>query len=458
MGTPVEIRPQPGPQEAFLSSPADICIYGGAAGGGKTWGLLIEPLRHIDNPDFGAVLFRRTYAEVRNEGGLWDEAMKIYPLFGAKPRIGELSFSFPSAATVSFGHLQFEQDKFRWQGSQVPLLGFDELTHFSRSQFFYMMSRNRSMSGIRSYIRATTNPDSESWVSEFLEWWIDPDTGFAIKERAGVLRWFVQSGEETLWANSPDDLKSETIGAVPKSVTFIPASVQDNKKLLEKDPGYLSNLASLPYVERMRLLDGNWRVRPGAGKVFNREWFEIVDFAPMEGVDARFWDFAATVVKVRGDDPDYTATVRIRRSGGFYYIVHASQVRKSPPELEAYMRQVVAHDQVELKGSKVQYLLRWEIEPGSAGIRETHRLTQFFPGLDRQGVHPYGDKLTRAKPFASQAEMGLVKVLRAPWTEMLLSHLHHQPDLPHDDLMDACSGAFATLEGQIRRRARSVRG
>jgi hypothetical protein len=81
-----EIRPQAGPQTTFLSTRADIAIYGGAAFGGKTWALTVEPLRHVDNPHFGAVFFRRTSPQITNEGGPWDEAEKIYPLIGASPR------------------------------------------------------------------------------------------------------------------------------------------------------------------------------------------------------------------------------------------------------------------------------------------------------------------------------------------------------------------------------------
>ena len=71
-GEPLIIRPQPGPQEAFFSTPADICLYGGSAGGGKSWSLLAEPLRHIHNPKFSAVIFRRYADEITMEGGLWD--------------------------------------------------------------------------------------------------------------------------------------------------------------------------------------------------------------------------------------------------------------------------------------------------------------------------------------------------------------------------------------------------
>src|SRR5580658_6295618 len=120
-----EIRPQPGPQEWFLSSCADIAIYGGAAGGGKSFGLLMEPLRHIANQHFGGVIFRRTSPQITNEGALWDEAGKLYPLLGAEARVGSLEYRFPAGASVSFRHLQHEATKFDWQGAQVPFIGFD---------------------------------------------------------------------------------------------------------------------------------------------------------------------------------------------------------------------------------------------------------------------------------------------------------------------------------------------
>ncbi|MDQ7776297.1 MAG: terminase family protein [Paracoccus aminovorans] len=132
MGAINEIRPQPGPQTQFLSSPADIAIYGGGAGGGKTWALLMEPLRHSANPDFGAVFFRRTTVQIRNEGGLWDESVKLYPLIGAAPKEVTLEWKFPSGASLSMAHLEHDKTVANWQGSQIALLLFDELDAFQR--------------------------------------------------------------------------------------------------------------------------------------------------------------------------------------------------------------------------------------------------------------------------------------------------------------------------------------
>jgi len=445
-----EIRPQP-KQIQFLSTSADVAFYGGSAGGGKSWSLLMEPLRHIANGRFGAVIFRRTYPQVTNEGGLWDQSTRLYPYAGAKPKQGDLTWVFPSGAKFKFAHLQHETSVLDWQGSEIPYMGFDELTHFTEKQFFYMLSRNRSTCGIRPYVRAGMNPDADSWVSKFIEWWID-DNGFAISERGGVIRWFIRHDGVIRWGDTPEELKQQYGDDVlPKSFTFVPATIHDNQQLLRVDPGYLANLQALSLVERQRLLDGNWKVRPEAGKVFNRDWFEIVDAhqIPKDGVECRSFDFAASVKELEGDDPDYTADVKIRKFNNTYYIMDCRQVRKAPADIDNLVKQTVKNDVALIHNTPIRYMVRWEIEPGSAGLRENWRLSTLLDGYDCGGVRPTGDKLTRAKPLAAQAEVGNVKLLRGAWNEEFLTHMHHQPDWTHDDIMDAASGAYNELSDVI---------
>lgn len=137
------LKPQEGPQEAFLATPADIAIYGGAAGGGKSYALLLEAARHTGNPKFGAVIFRRQSIQITQEGGLWDTSAEIYGGL-AVPRTSPRRFwRFRSGAKVNFAHIDGDKDLNGWQGSQIALIGYDELTHFTKHQFFYMMSRNR---------------------------------------------------------------------------------------------------------------------------------------------------------------------------------------------------------------------------------------------------------------------------------------------------------------------------
>ena len=198
------LRPQKGPQEDFLSTPADICIYGGAAGGGKTFALLLGPLRYMNVRKYGCVIFRRNFNQIYAEGGLWDEAMNMYyGIPGAYPRKSMNLWQFTdkngrATAKVSFAHIERDEDVHKWQGSQICAICFDELTHFSEKTFFYMFSRNRSTCGVKPYIRATCNPDPDSWVAKFIEWWIDNDTGYPIKERSGRIRWMIRRGRDLI--------------------------------------------------------------------------------------------------------------------------------------------------------------------------------------------------------------------------------------------------------------------
>jgi len=446
----VTIGPQKGPQYAFSSSDADICIFGGAAGGGKTFGLLLEPLRHVGNPGFGAVIFRRTYPEIMMEGGLWDEAEWLYPLLGATSHLGRMEWTFPGGARVRFAHLQYDKDVRNFQGAQIALLGFDQLEHFTEKQFWYMLSRNRSTCGVRPYCRATCNPDPDSFVADLVAWWI-ADDGFADLSRAGILRWFVRIGGRLEWANSRQALVDK-FGpeSRPMSLTFIPSSVYDNLILLEKDPDYLAKLRALTVVEQARLLGdpergGNWHIRPEAGKVFNRDQFEIVDAVPAGGTECRFWDFAATEKEVKGDEPAATASVKMRRVGDTYYILDCTAEFWAAGIVHGKVKNLALQDAAKVRGTGTRYQVRWEIEPGSASKRENVDLVKLLAGLDAKGIRPQGDKLTRALPLARQAEANNVKLLRGPWNEKWLNHMHNQPDIREKDIMDASSGAFTAL-------------
>lgn len=452
------VRPQRGPQEAFLATPADICIYGGAAGGGKTVGLLLEPLRHIANAEFSAVVFRRVGPQITNPGGLWDEAGKFYPLAGAEAHLQPLEYRFPSGARIRFASMQYDATRLDWQGAQIPLIEFDELTHFSEAQFFYMLSRNRSTCGVRPYMRATCNPDPDSWVAGLIAWWLGED-GYPIRERAGVLRWFVRINDELVWADTPGELHQRYPDSEPKSLTFIGARLEDNPALMAADPGYKANLLALSYIDRERLYGGNWAVRAEAGKLFNRGWVNVVKAPPSDGQLVRFWDFAATAKTIAKADPDYTASVLMQHHRGHWYVLDVTAAQEGPAEVERMFVNMSLQDASYANARALPYAVRWEIEPGSAAIRDAQRLTAMLAGLDAKGTPSRGDKITRAKPFLAQAEAGNVSYTAGEWNERWLRHMHGQPDLPHDDIWDATAGAFAALTTlSTPRRARSYQG
>lgn len=447
----IEFRPQEGPQTTFLSSDADIVFYGGAAGGGKTFGLLLDVGRHQDNADFKALIFRRQSVQITNPGGLWDEATKMYSHF-TQDFSGRPNFevNFPQGASVKFAHLNQEDDKFNYQGAQVCYLGFDEVTHFSKTQFFYMLSRLRSVSGVPGHVRCTCNPDPDSWVAEFISWWIGED-GFPIPSRAGKKRWFIKQGDEIKWANTREELaklSTKDVPVLPLSVTFIPAKITDNQILLTKDPQYLANLHAQDSVERARLLDGNWKIRSVAGEMFKRSWFKIIDALPPDHTIVariRYWDRAATEPNKDNPNPDWTAGLLLLRDGnGVYYVAHVERFRATPLKVKQRIRNQAEQDRVRTK-------IGVEEDPGQAGVSEADDLVRHLTGYIAKKYRPTGDKITRAKPVSAQSEIGNIYLLRGAWNEAFLSELESfgentiKDKNVKKDQVDAFSGAFNAL-------------
>ncbi len=451
-----EIRPQPGPQEAFLTSPADVVIYGGAAGGGKTYGMLLDALHYTHVQGFGAVFFRKNHNQIFSEGGLWDTSLDLYTgLPNAVPTIGKSQWKFldPRGRTlsrVSFKHIERDMDLGKWQGSQICGLYFDELTHFSEKTFFYMFSRNRSLCGVRPYTRASCNPDADSWVAKFIEWWIDPNTGYPIPERSGVIRWFIRIEEVLHWANTREELwerfnlTTKTERDKPKSVTFIAASVYDNKLLLEKDPGYLANLEAMALVERERLLHGNWKIKAAAGLFFKRAQLgKRLDAVPTDVVRwVRCWDLAASEKTQKGD-PAYTAGVLMgKRSNGRYIIADVINRQMAASDVRKTILMTAQMDRDKYGDVRI----RLPQDPGQAGKEQAQSYIKFLSGFNVTTELESGSKATRAEPMAAQWQAGNFDILAGEWNELYLLQLENFPDGKFKDMVDASANAFLEIE------------
>lgn len=409
--------------------------------------MLLEMLRNVDNSNFNAVIFRRDTSQIFNEGGLWDNAIEMYRPLGIEAvRTPYPTIRFPSGAKIRFSHLQYDKDVHKWQGAQIVLIAFDELAHFSSQQFFYMLSRNRSTCGVKPYVRATCNPDADSWLAKFIQWWWDEDTGYPIPERSGVIRYFVRVGDNIIWGDS----KAEIVREHPeinkewiKSFTFIASKLSDNKILMEKDPGYLGNLMAQSEVERERLLHGNWKIRPAAGKYFKRGSFEIVDVVPNK-VEAwvRSWDLAATEVSNAEPSPDATAGVLIgRMTDGRYIVADVKHIRKNANDVRKAVLSAATLDKVRYKNVKITV----PQDPGQAGKEQANSYVKMLAGHPIETIRPTGSKENRANPFASQVQAGNVLMLRGDWNEEYLAELESFPDGSHDDMVDASSDAFNKL-------------
>lgn len=447
MGKIIRIGPQKGPQERFLATSADICIYGGAAGGGKTFGLLLEPIRHMNNKNYNAVIFRSNYTQVTSPGGLWDGSGKIYSLVkGAYPlKTPKLHWTFKSGATVNFAHLGSDSDCQNWQGSQIAMIGFDELTHFSKHQFFYMLSRNRTDSGVAPYVRATCNPDADSWVADFIKWWITPETGYPIPERSGVIRYMVRLNDEIIWGDSKEELAAQGYDAQDvKSVTFIASTLQDNQILMKMDPGYLANLKALPTVERERLLLGNWKIKAAAGLFFRRTQVgEMLEELPKDVISwCRGWDLAATSEDEDGD-PAYTAGVLIgKRKSGRYIVADVINKRLAASDVRTIIKMTAQVDKAKYK----RVIERLPQDPGQAGKEQAQSYVKFLAGFLVKTIGESGSKESRAEPFAAQWQAGNVDVLIGEWNEMYFNQLESFPESKFKDMVDASSSAFNEVE------------
>lgn len=438
------IQAQPGPQQTFLSCPADIAIYGGAAGSGKTFAELLEPLHYITTvPGFNAICFRRTTPMIRSGGGLWDESMQLYS-GRAEPKESTLEWLFPcegakSPNRLKFAHLEYEKNALDYQGAQLCLIMFDELTHFSAQQFWYLMSRNRSICGVSPYVRATCNPDPDSWVAELISWWVGDD-GYPLPDRSGQIRWFVRQNNELIWADTEEELAAQYPELTPKSFTFIAATLDDNPILMEADPSYRANLLALPEVEKERLLHGNWKIRPAGGNVFRREWFrKLVPEQIIRQTPYRYklgsWDTAFKVDNKDGDatDPDYSVyTLWGVTDSGFYLLDHF-RARMEYPDLLSTAINLYVRD-------RPNALLIEDKASGQSLIQSLRSCGQPVPIVP---IKPIGTKIDRAYQAVPYFSAGMVHFPEgAPWLHDYTEELVSFPDAAHDDSVDSTSQAI----------------
>lgn len=439
-------------QARFLLLPGREALYGGAAGGGKSDALLMAALQYVHVPRYAAIIFRRTFADLAKPGAIMDRAKEwLIGRPGVRWNDNDKQFTFAcpggGRASLTFAYLLHENDKLNYQSAEFQFIGFDELTHFSESQYRYMFSRCRRPKRERAdeesaadplgtvplRVRSASNPGGpgHGWV---LGRFIDG----ARNERGEVWK-----------ANGPVDLMAArawlrdlptvnddgTTGREDR--VFVPARLEDNP-FLDTDE-YNRNLQELDAVTRAQLRRGDWSVRP-KGPLFDRSWFDIVDEVPARARRFRYWDMAATQEEP-GKDPDWTVGARCAYDDaeGILYVEDVQRLRERPATVEKRIKLAG-----ELDGKRVPVAI--EQEPGSSGVMVIdHYVRRVLRGWAVYGDKKTGSKVEMAKPLSALAERRGVRLVRGPWIPDFLDEVEAFPFGDKDDQVDAVDGAHRWL-------------
>ena len=225
-----------GKQELFMNSEAFETLFGGAAGGGKSYGQLIDALVYACNySNSKQIIFRRTFPDL--ERSIIRTSLEMYPREIASYNSSKHTWTFKNGSIIDFVYIDNENDVYQYQSAEYDVIRFDELTHFTEYMYVYMISRCRGANGYPKRIKSSTNPGGVGhvWVKErFID----------IGKYGEIHECRLETGEKT-------------------TRLFIPSFVTDNKYLMEADPDYVKRLDALPEKERKALKDGNWDIFDG---------------------------------------------------------------------------------------------------------------------------------------------------------------------------------------------------
>ena len=248
----------------------------------KSFSLLMESLKDITNGRFNAILLRNERDDLQD---LVNTSYQLYDSFGTYNRsINDMTWNFYNGGKLKFSYYagSYEDFETRFRGRQYSYIGIDEITQIAYRKFKFLVTCNRNAYGIRNRFYGTCNPDPDSWVRKFIDWWIDED-GLPIAEKDGIIRYCFMDGEtpdQIYWGSTPEEVyeqckdiidplwkdEYEALGfnkitMFVKSATFIKGKLEENIALISSDPNYVANLAQQDEEQRARDLEGNWNFK-----------------------------------------------------------------------------------------------------------------------------------------------------------------------------------------------------
>jgi len=466
--------PSPKQRLALELSHVEEMLCGGAAGGGKSDGLLEMALQFVDVGGYQAGIFRKTEVDLKKPDSILDRAHSWFAGTPAHWDGGASAFRFPSGATIHFGYGQSKAElEQRYQGPAFQFIGIEEAGQWTEEAYRFMFSRLRRLTGtpVPLRMRATCNPGGvgAEWIRRrFIDFAkMLGNESYTVKELIAAKKRGEALPERPIFVSpaSSDIVQlCKELGREPQGAYFIPWFAQDNPGLDQVE--YRLQLAKLDSTTRAQLEHGDWWAT--RGKLFRVEFFRYLDFAPPKLFPyLRAWDLAATEPR-KGKDPDWSAGVKM----GLEHLQNGKE-REAPKDEFAPMRIVVAHSTrtrqepggteafvrgvAEADGKRVPVYI--EEEPGSAGKNNTHNYaSKVLPGWRVEGVRKTGSKLEYWKPLSADAENGLLYLVRGDWNAEFVEEfcsLTEDDSHAHDDMADAtATGRSLLFESQGLRRLR----
>jgi phage terminase large subunit-like protein len=491
-----DVRPQPGKQtelfEMIANQEADFYLIGGSRFGGKSEIISMVDLLYAGDPKYRSIKFRRLFDEIMGANGLWEKAENQYKLFNAKPNKSDKSWTFPSGAKSLYRHMFLEGDEESHRGKGYSAVFFDEINQFTWQQVRMLQTCLRSEADMNSFMVGTLNPDSESWCMKFVDWYINPDTGFPDEDKCGKVRYYLIVDGEPVFAETEEYFQkyyydlvnpivnfetNERMYVRPKRFVFFFFNIFSNPIGMKMNPQYISELNGLPEHERQTQLFGNWHSRPESSSMFSRTFLKGLDpknpsTIPEGSICVRAWDKAYKEPSDVYMYPDYTASIQMWKSprtseyyitGNFHESLHDDfkdgediiygRFRKNVGTRDAWMLEQAAMD-----GTDCIVAIPKE---GAAGVAEWENMRGMFidAGFTVKGVstgNKKGGKGLRFAAFCSIAEQGAVHILphtfpnKATLSAYLNELENFDPDIKStgtrkDDWVDVTSDCIEVL-------------
>lgn len=449
------IAPASIPQELFINSDADITIASGSAGSSKSYSILLRWLRYVDCPHSRGVIFRRTSTQLTAQGGLWEEAQTLYrKIYGDKLKISikNMKITFPSGASLQFSHYENEQAKEKFKGLQADYIAFDEMTEFTEEMVVYLRSRNRNAKAElhhKACLVGATNPHCDSFLKDWVWWWLDPDTGIPDPAKRGKTRYFVKQRDGSLdWYDTREEAEAvygteEDSGIT--SMCVIGSTVYDNPYISK---AYIGKLKEQSRVEQDRLLYGSWTAREESSGYFKKDWLgNPLKYPPKEVVSrVRSWDLAASVPSEVYPNPDWTAGVLMSKTKDKEYIIeHVVRDRQLFKGVEDLIVKTAYED-----GKDVVITIPKDVGAQAQSYASMLQAKLAGLGFTVRLIKPVADKVTRFGAFSSMSEARYVKYVEGDWNKDYFNELEQFDGSRRykRDQVDSTSDAYNYLRAE----------